>query len=173
MSPATAIKTGLRKYANFKGRATPPEFWWLIAALAVAEAVIILLFQVSGLSQVAVIQIGGISVSALFAITCLLLTIPFLSVSWRRLHDIDMPGWPVLIWSVLVLYLIRIVFMVVRDIRLCLETDAKKCVGEVAWGYGFAPTVLLIFLFGTFALFMNQSSQPETNKYGSKPPEAV
>ncbi len=171
MKPVDSIKTGLRKYASFSGRSTPSELWWLIVALAVAEVAIVLLFQASGLSQVAIVQIGSISVSALFALTCLLLAIPFFSVSWRRLHDICWPGWLILIWAVLVFYFVRMMFMVAEDIRLCRETDATKCFGEIAWGFGFAPLMMLIFLIGGFAIIMSLPSQSEANKYGPKPPE--
>ncbi|HSW16630.1 MAG TPA: DUF805 domain-containing protein [Ramlibacter sp.] len=71
-----AVKTCLRNYVNFRGRATRPEFWWfmLFCALASIAAGMLIGERTSGLVSFA-------------------LLLPSLAVSARRLHDIDRSGW--------------------------------------------------------------------------------
>ncbi len=171
MGPGQAIAAGLRNYARFTGRATAPEFWWLVIALALVEVGIVTVFERSGLFNIGVVNIAGFDVSLLFAATCLALAVPLLSVSWRRLHDFGWAGWWVLIWGAIVLFFSRIIAIVAGDISLCLDEGGKKCIAELGWGYGFSPAMaLLVFVVG-FAFLMARPSQPDTNKYGSNPVE--
>jgi uncharacterized membrane protein YhaH (DUF805 family) len=79
MNFVDAIKTCFTKYADFKGCATRPEFWWWV------------LFTIVGSMALGVIH-GGIS--AAFSIATL---IPSIAVCSRRLHDVDKSGWMQLI----------------------------------------------------------------------------
>ncbi len=166
MNAITALTTGLQKYARFKGRATAPEFWWLVIALVAIEAVIFTVFERSGLFQVAVMEVAGFQISLLFAATCAALAIPFLSVSWRRLHDFGWGGWWVLLWVAIVTYFLRILMLVFVDINLCIEAGGRKCIAEIGWGYGFTPAIsLLVFVVG-FGFIMSRPSAPAANAYG-------
>ncbi len=171
MNVATALKTGLQKYASFKGRATVPEFWWLVIALVLVEAMIVAVFERSGWFQVGVVEVAGFKASLLFAATCAALTIPFLSVSWRRLHDIGWAGWWVLLWAVIVLFFSRILMTVAADIQQCLLDGGEKCYAEIGWGYGFSPAAATLVFVGGFAVLMSQPSKPTTNTYGPNPSE--
>ncbi len=173
MNAVTALKTGLQKYATFKGRATTPEFWWLVIALVLIEVLIVSVFARSGLFQVSVIEVAGFQVSLLFAATCFALTIPFLSVSWRRLHDIGWAGWWVLLWAAIVLFFTRILMLVATDIQQCLLEGGAKCVAEIGWGYGFTPAAATLVFVGGFAVLMSQPSKPISNAYGPNPSEVT
>jgi uncharacterized membrane protein YhaH (DUF805 family) len=82
-----AISVCFRKYADFGGRAARSEYWYWT------------LFRV--------LLIGGIALLALIAQTpallaligleILVMLLPSLAVSVRRLHDINMSGWLLLI----------------------------------------------------------------------------
>lgn len=77
----TAIQQGFLKFAEFSGRATRSEYWYWMAGsfLMVIGAIIVdFLLGTDGLAQ-------SIAAIALF--------LPGLSVSVRRLHDIDKSGW--------------------------------------------------------------------------------
>ncbi|MEC7861804.1 MAG: DUF805 domain-containing protein, partial [Verrucomicrobiota bacterium] len=76
MSFIEAIKSGFCNYFTFSGRASRSEYWYWI------------LFGV----LIAVIEslIGAPTIVS--NITTLVLLIPGLAVSWRRLHDIDKSG---------------------------------------------------------------------------------
>lgn len=70
-----AVKTCLNKYADFKGRASRPEFWWF------ALAWVILLALTAMVSRY------------LYGIAVLALLLPGLAVGTRRLHDTGKTGW--------------------------------------------------------------------------------
>ena len=69
-----AVKTCLSKYADFKGRAGRPEFWWFV------------------LLQVAVSFVLGMVSQSLQGLAALLLLLPAIAVGTRRLHDIGKSG---------------------------------------------------------------------------------
>lgn len=76
----TAISTVFRKYAEFEGRATRPEFWWFILFAALVNSA---LGALNVLTPDGVIGIGS-SLSSVWAIATL---VPTLAVAVRRLRD--------------------------------------------------------------------------------------
>ncbi|HSV53714.1 MAG TPA: DUF805 domain-containing protein [Burkholderiaceae bacterium] len=70
-----AVMTALRKYVDFSGRATRPEFWWFM------------------LFEIVVFMVTGMINPILYGIAALGLLLPGLGVSVRRLHDIGKSGW--------------------------------------------------------------------------------
>ena len=93
MSFVEAIQTVLRKYAEFTGRATRPEFWWWA---------LFNLLVTSALAVFNVVPIGdnaslGSLLSGLWSVAVLL---PNLAVSVRRLRDADY-AWTNLFWILL------------------------------------------------------------------------
>jgi uncharacterized membrane protein YhaH (DUF805 family) len=82
-----AIATCFRKYAVFNGRASRSEYWFFM------------LFQfllIFALFMVDVFALSG-PVRVLTTVGWLILLLPSLAVTVRRLHDADMSGWWVLI----------------------------------------------------------------------------
>jgi uncharacterized membrane protein YhaH (DUF805 family) len=71
----SAVRT-LRKYADFKGRASRQEFWCFLAFVIVAQAIAGLVGMLLGFGP------------ALSGIVGLLLIVPQIAVAVRRLHDI-------------------------------------------------------------------------------------
>jgi len=93
-----AVRTCLRKYVDFNGRARRAEYWWyLLFAILVGFAARLLDRAFAGGAP---IHQGPISV-----ITSLALLLPSLAVSVRRLHDIDRTGWWIVIFYVAVVVL--------------------------------------------------------------------
>ncbi|WP_424968224.1 DUF805 domain-containing protein [Dinoroseobacter sp. S375] len=82
-----AVKTCFRKYADFSGRATRPEYWWFFLFYLLGSVVLSILE--SGLGT------GGI-LGAAFSIA---LFMPLLAALVRRLHDTHRSGW----WALLCL----------------------------------------------------------------------
>jgi uncharacterized membrane protein YhaH (DUF805 family) len=74
-----AIRTCLVKYADFKGRATRPEFWQWIMFVAIV-----------GLS----LDVLSSKASTVFMLVTL---VPTLAAAVRRLHDTDRSGWLLLV----------------------------------------------------------------------------
>lgn len=90
MGPIEAITSVFRNYINFSGRAGRPEFWWFTLFAVISTALLIL-----------VPFLGWIYV--------LVLLLPSLAVTVRRLHDRDQSGWwaifsfvPFLNWALLI-----------------------------------------------------------------------
>ncbi len=79
-----------KKYIDFSGRATRPEYWYFILFTFIVS-VIIGMLGIFGLSARLVI-----SLSVLYA---LLSIVPAIAVTVRRLHDINYSGW----WFLLLL----------------------------------------------------------------------
>ena len=85
MTFSESIKTVVfKKYATFKGRASRSEYWWYM----LFASLISLLGAV-----IASTLYGDPSELTLFDIVSLLLLLPGLAVSIRRLHDVNKSGW--------------------------------------------------------------------------------
>ena len=70
-SPLEWMVVPLRKYADFSGRASRPEYWWFLVPTLLAGVM------------------GGLPMLAL--------VVPGLAVTVRRLHDVGRSGW----WALL------------------------------------------------------------------------
>ncbi len=77
-----AIKVCLNKYADFKGRATRPEFWWFM------------------LFQVIVLIVAGMLGKFVYFVAVAALLLPAVAVGARRLHDIGKSGWFQLVYLI-------------------------------------------------------------------------
>ena len=86
-----AIKSCVRQYVGFTGRATRAEYWWWVLGTVVAT---ILLSIVD--SIIFGFELDSPSVfQPIFGLAILL---PGLAVTARRLHDIGRTGWWQLVW---------------------------------------------------------------------------
>jgi uncharacterized membrane protein YhaH (DUF805 family) len=94
MDFVTSVTTVLKKYVDFKGRASRSEYWWF--ALAALIVYIVLSF---------------VSLP-LYGIAALLLLLPTLAVGVRRLHDMGKTGWWMLIAIVPLVNLLLLYFAV-------------------------------------------------------------
>lgn len=90
MGPLKSIVSGFQRYIDFKGRSSRPEFWWFFLFVNVVLIIATVFDGVSPNNSPE--DIGG---AYLFSL--LILTIPTLAVSVRRLHDINRTGWWVLL----------------------------------------------------------------------------
>ena len=81
MSFTESIKMCFQKYIDFNGRAGRPEYWWFfLFSLIVSVA----------LSIVAMVAFFLTFLEWIFALVILL---PSLAVTVRRLHDTNRPAW--------------------------------------------------------------------------------
>ncbi|HEX3440211.1 MAG TPA: DUF805 domain-containing protein [Pseudolabrys sp.] len=95
-----AIRSGFRNYVTFSGRASRSEFWyWTLFGFLVAA--------VSSILDSALFP--SMSTGPISAITSLLLLLPGLAVSVRRLHDIDRTGW----WILITLTIIGLIVLLI------------------------------------------------------------
>ena len=104
MSFTEAVRTVYRKYANFEGRASRPEYWWFVLFyLLVAIGAVMLAGLLGGSGTFRYTDYYPYytyTPSPLFSIMLVALSIfalatflPGLAVAVRRLHDSDKSGW--------------------------------------------------------------------------------
>jgi uncharacterized membrane protein YhaH (DUF805 family) len=74
-----AIKLGFKNWLNFSGRATRAEYWWFYLFVLIVGIVTINIEPIIG------------------SIFYLIILVPHLSLSFRRLHDINKTAWWLLI----------------------------------------------------------------------------
>ena len=104
MTFGEAVKAGFQNYVNFTGRATRSEFWyWALFVFLVSIAT----------SAIDYVLFPEGWVAPISTLVGLAMFLPNLSVTVRRLHDLDRSGWWVL------LALIPIVGMIVLIIWGC------------------------------------------------------
>ena len=98
MSFPTAVRTCLRKYAVFEGRASRSEFWFfrLFSLLFIAGTFMIFAMLASLVGEEAKGLIFGLA----FVICIGVLALPLVACSVRRIHDTNASGWWYLTWLI-------------------------------------------------------------------------
>ncbi|WP_298918848.1 DUF805 domain-containing protein [uncultured Algimonas sp.] len=111
--PNVAIYDWIRKGLDFKGRSSRSDYWWprllvvtvnlvlmflFFTGLGAEKSQILLEWLTAGTRSLEDLDIGPLPSLSLFALIFaivfgVLTFIPDLSVSWRRFHDMDKPGW--------------------------------------------------------------------------------
>ena len=148
MSLTESIKTCFSKYTVFSGRAQRSEFWWFF------------LFSVVSSAIVGIVPVIG-------QIYPLVLLIPSLAVSARRLHDTGRSAW----W--LLLYLASILATGIGFAALVLafafSSDTGKYVAE--WSVFLLAFLALVSFFIALALliFCVLPGTVGPNRYGPDP----
>ena len=108
----TSIKTCFNKYAVFSGRALRTEFWWFVLFVTLGSIV----------ATIIDIMILGypIEVNGPLNLICIVaLFIPAVSVTARRLHDVNRSGW----WQLIELTIIGILLIIIWN---ATEGEKKK-----------------------------------------------
>jgi uncharacterized membrane protein YhaH (DUF805 family) len=115
-----AFGTCLRKYTDFSDRARRSEFWWFwlavnlimipfaiafgVAAFAASGDFIDIMEDESSFSMQLLIDNVEwdrlVGPALLLGVVGLFLLVPMLAVTARRLHDIGITGWAMLVWFV-------------------------------------------------------------------------
>ncbi|MDQ1057094.1 uncharacterized membrane protein YhaH (DUF805 family) [Arthrobacter globiformis] len=99
-----AVRRFFKKYATFSGRASRSEYWWWVLVAVVVGIIINIITAVGG-SAGATVAANGTAVPGpgavvgyvLIAIWGLATIVPSLALTARRLHDVNLSGWFVLL----------------------------------------------------------------------------
>jgi uncharacterized membrane protein YhaH (DUF805 family) len=145
-----AIKYGFLGYSKWNGRATRSEFWWWVLALVIFGFVanIFSLLVDSFLTL-------GILTALVFIIMQIVLFIPTLSLSVRRLHDVGKKAWyavvtailPFVFWGAFIVLLITLLATGVED---GLAAGITFLIGFFVVGVGvFAWNIYMIVLWAS------------------------
>ena len=111
MSFGHAIKSFFINYVNFKGRARRSEFWFAVLFTSLVSLAVSIIAP--GQTEL----VNGFEIqqsSALSNLWQLATFLPSLSISWRRLHDVDKSGgwWffvflPIVGWILLLIQFVK------------------------------------------------------------------
>ena len=136
----SALET-LKKYADFKGRASREEFWCFVAFVVIANAVSGIVGMLFGFG------------SLLPGLVGLLLIVPQLSVAVRRLHDIGKTGRELVVPCVM---------LAAIPLAFAFRGILPKIIA-----LGFLGITLLVFA-NLLTLFLKKGSSVP-NRYGAAP----
>lgn len=156
----TAVKMFFINYANFKGRSTRAEFWW----------VALFTFLVS--SVLSFFGSFGTILSFLFSLACL---IPSLALATRRLHDTGRSGWLLVIFY-LVIFACAVWFFIssgpaFREILLSngnITPSQAQLIGSSIGGEMLIPGLVYLAIGIYYLVLMCKKSGPD-NQYGPNP----
>ena len=112
MNFQTSIKTCFNKYADFSGRALRSELWWF-ALFGVLGGIVTTIIDVMILGY-SIESYGPVNI-----IFSVVLILPGIAVTARRLHDVNRSGW----WQLIELTIIGILLILVWNIT---EGEKKK-----------------------------------------------
>ncbi|MFI7481400.1 DUF805 domain-containing protein [Kocuria sp. M1R5S2] len=90
---AGAVRRFYARYAQFSGRASRSEYWWVALYTAGVAVVLSILSSVVGTSPTGETNALGLLLSLLMFAFGLVNLLPGIAVTVRRLHDVDLSGW--------------------------------------------------------------------------------
>ena len=103
MSFGESVKTCFQKYVTFKGRARRSEYWWFWLLNLIVSIVTLELWLLNLIVSIVTLVLDykldminiefGIGALALSGLYTLIVFLPSLAVSVRRLHDTGHSGW--------------------------------------------------------------------------------
>ena len=150
MGPIQAITTCFRKYATFSGRASRSEYWWF-TALSLGGSIIIF----TSLIFISETDEDTSDIIILLWLTHTFITIiPYITVSWRRIHDTGHPGY----WALLPPFLFTATFYYLFGY---LPEDTNSFF-EISVGS-------LILLLVLWAYWFSRSPNTNDNQFGPAP----
>ena len=114
MKMKEAIISVLTNWNNFSGRACRSEFWFFCLAAVLVQVIISIIEIATGMVDIESTEMGILSI-----IFTLLILVPSISVTSRRLQDRGWSGW----WQLLYLTIIGIPVIVVLNMLPAKEDE--------------------------------------------------
>ena len=114
MNMKEAVVSVLTNWNNFSGRACRSEFWYFVLATFLVSIIISIIEIATGMVDIESAEMGILSI-----ILTLLLVVPSLSVTARRLQDRGWSGW----WQLLYLTIVGGLVIVVLNILPAKEDE--------------------------------------------------
>ena len=156
MDFATAIKICLTKYADFRSRASRAEFWNFSLFL-------VILYICADIADVAIAGVSWLEhdgFGPVYLIVTIATLLPALAVSVRRLNDINISGWWVLL-SITIIGLIPLVYLFIKESYDSEITHPSK---SFRWTkYFFIPIISVVFLLAAcYAILLETGQIPDS-----------
>ena len=147
-----SVKTNMKKYGDFKGRASQSEFWWFSLFAAIGVGV----FNFND---------AAFHINLFLPIFILATLVPFCAAGFRRSHDVGRSGLPfifaVIIGPILAAISLLLVFVLIWDSSFDVPVGLAVGIGGV---------VVLAYLgfVGSVIISLSKDSSQVENKYGSQ-----
>lgn len=153
-----------KKFADFKSRARRSEFWWcqlwmFIFSLVAFALFVGVLFITIGTKKMEIFYIG----TGILSLALLVLLIPGIAVTFRRLHDIGKSGW---------LYGLLLLASILMAIALLVPEYIYKhgTLEELVYNLLLPVYIVVASAYSIFLLVLYcKDSKPEANKWGESP----
>ena len=116
MNMKEAVVSVLTNWNNFSGRACRSEFWYFGLAVLLISSIITIIEIATGMVDIETGEMGIVSI-----IFSLLLFVPSLSVTARRLQDRGWSGW----WQLLYLTIVGFLVIIVLNTLPAKEDENK------------------------------------------------
>ena len=116
MNMKESVVSVLTNWNNFSGRACRSEFWYFVLVTFLVSMIIQIIEIATGMVDIESAEMGILSI-----IFTLLLFVPSLSVTARRLQDRGWSGW----WQLLYLTIVGILVIIVLNILPAKEDENK------------------------------------------------
>lgn len=177
MTFTESVRTCLRKYVTFSGRASRSEYWWFFLftfLLSVVAAVIDWQFFTSVVSMQ---SDTGTAMSAqsnqpVQSIVSLLVFLPQLAAAWRRMHDSGRSGFYALFPLILMLGAVGVLFFGIGLAGSFTHGGSLDILFTRATLLIVIPTLIVLLISPLLVLWwLTRPSQPGANKYGPNPNE--
>ncbi|MEY1555462.1 DUF805 domain-containing protein [Yoonia sp. R2331] len=136
---AEALKVCFSKYATFSGRASRSEYWYFVLWQ-------FLIGFVTGFVDGFILGATG-DFSPLNSIASLVLLLPTLAVSWRRLHDVNRSGWWIGGFYIVLFATVALGFSMYADVPLDAEPAGSFLALAGLFGIGFLVYTIVILVF--------------------------
>ena len=141
MTPIDAVKSVFTNYANFKGTAARPEFWWFYALTVVVNFILQALAGDSSNPNTIV--------SLIQLVWSLGILVPSLAVTVRRFHDAGFSGKWLLLWiAPIAAWIFALGTTIVSFVQLWQAGDIETTILTVALAS--IPALLLTIGVGIF-----------------------
>ncbi len=153
----TAIKLFFANYANFRGRSTRAEYWWVALFLVIVS-----------------LAFSMLKLNLLSTIFSLAVFIPSLAIAFRRFHDTGRSGWWVFAFYVVAWIGAAIMLGPLVSIVITMAND-PDALREAMLGYFANHPVamflglILILAAGIWQLIILVMPSAPDNKYGPNP----
>ncbi|MCA0919122.1 DUF805 domain-containing protein [Pseudooceanicola nanhaiensis] len=163
MSFSDAIRTCLRKYVTFSGRASRPEYWYFFLFT-------LLLGLAASIIDSAVFGVSSDSDGPASLLTSLFIFLPMLAAGFRRMHDTGRSG----------LYLFYPLIALVGVISFAAMMGAADALSTGNFEGLFTGLLGIVMIFAVIVLILSplivlwwltRPSQPGANQYGANPKE--
>lgn len=161
MSFTEALRVCFRKYFDFSGRGSRPEYWWFTLFVVVGSVATTVLDGVlfgfdADLSDFAKTPFGSV-----FALGT---AIPSVSATVRRLHDTGRSGWAILLSGIPLLAVTILAIIYLAEEEALLDASGSLPFGTLL-------LVLLVFVVALVTLavtiwWLTRPSDPGPNRYG-------